>query len=175
MKQKKIVLLINISVLTFLFLATGCDFSKQPPNPPHAEAALIIELLSALKNKDYELAEKKLKRLKAFESNEIYLESIQVRVKNNKLISEAQMLLNSGDIDKAIESLNKSINIAGQNSSLADALTQLKTLKNIRQLTDDILKGENSREIATSSGKLNKMISSYPSAKTLSNKSVIHA
>ncbi len=169
MKQKINILLINFFYIVLLFLLSGCDNSKQVPDPPLAETALVTELLFALKNKDYQLAEKKIQRLKAMDSEDLFLENIQTRLKNNKLISQAQKMLDSGNIDKAIESLSQSISVEGENSSLVGALNQLETLKNIKQLTENILKSESSREIAINSGKLNRAINTYPSAKKLAN------
>jgi tetratricopeptide (TPR) repeat protein len=148
-------------------MLTGCDFSKQAPDPPHAEAALVSELLSALKNKDYSLAEKKLKRLGAIDADKMYLDNIRIRLQNNLHISRAQVLLDSGDVDGAIEILNQRISIDGPNTSLVGAVNQLEEIKSIKQLTDKVLEAESSRELAVSSGKLNRAISSYPSAKKL--------
>jgi hypothetical protein len=169
MRQKKTILLINIFCLVLLFLITGCDNSRQAPEPPHAEAALVIELLSSLKNKDYKLAEKKLKRFRGIDVDDIYLENIQIRIRNNLLIAKAQQLLNSGDINGSIKSLNQKISVEGQNSALVGALNQLGMLKNIKLLTDNILNAKKSRDLAIGSGKLSKALASYPAAKTLLN------
>ena len=169
MKQKRIILLTNTFCLILLFLLAGCDYSKQIPDPPHAEAALVIELLSALDNNDYQLAKKKLTRLKAIDSDEIYIESIRVRIENNLLISKAQKLLDSGDIDKAIDTLNQKISVEGESSALVAAFNQLETLKEIKQLTDNVLNAESAKNLAVNSGKLNRAISSYTSAKALSS------
>ena len=155
--------------LVLLFLLVGCDSSKQAPDPPHAEAALVVELFSALKDQDYQLAEKKIRRLKIIHPNEIFLENIQNRLQNNQQILKAQKLLDADDVDGAIESLSKTIYTKGQDTSLVDALNQVEALKNIKQLIDNVLTAKSSREIAVSSGKLNRVINSYPSAKALSD------
>ena len=167
MRQARTMLLVFF--LFLLFLLTGCGNSNQIPDPPHIKTDLVIELLSALKNNNYQLAEKKMKRLEAIDSNNIFFGNIRITIQNNRLISRAQGLLNLGDVDGAIELLNERISVEGQNSSLAGALNQLETLKDIKQVTDDILEAESSKEIAISSGKLNRIISSYPSAKVLSD------
>ena len=167
MKQKKNIFFGRTFCFILLFLLVGCDNSKTAPDPPHAKAALVIELFSALKDKDYSLAGKKLQRLKIIDPDKVFLESIKNRLQNNQLIYKAQQLLDSGKIDEAIESLNKDISEQGENVALISALNQLKTLKNIKQLTTKALSTKTSREIAINSAKLNKAIASYPSAKDL--------
>ena len=127
MRQARTMLLVFF--LFLLFLLTGCGNSNQIPDPPHIKTDLVIELLSALKNNNYQLAEKKMKRLEAIDSNNIFFGNIRITIQNNRLISRAQGLLNLGDVDGAIELLNERISVEGQNSSLAGALNQLETLK----------------------------------------------
>ncbi len=175
-KQIRYILLISASIL--LILLTGCDNSKKAPEPPHAEAALVVELLKALKDKDYILAEKKLTRFEADETTDVYLEDILIRIKNNLLVSKAQKMLNAGEIDKAVECLKQRVSVEGENSSLVGALNDLKTLKELDLLIEKIRNAKNSRELAINTAKLKKAIKAYPPAKILtdySNKKLNHA
>ena len=176
MKQIKYILL--VSVLAILALVMGCNKTKEAPEPPHVETALVVELLNALKAKDYSLAEKKLIRIESDETTDVYLEDILIRIKNNLLVSKAQKLLNDGKIDEAVECLQQKVSVEGENSSLVGALNDLIKLKDIDLLIDKIRKSKNSRDLALNTAKLKKIINTYPPAEILteySNKKLNHA
>jgi len=167
MATKKTYAQIFFLSLSILLLLSGCDFSSKPPNPPHSESTLVIDLFKSMRDKNFSEASNKLDRLVTIYPNNIYLSSIQTRLSDNLAITETQKILDTDGVDNAIISLHKVLEVRGQEPSLIDAMDQLKTLQEINNLSNRIIKEETSKQVAQSTGKLNRLIRNYPEAKAL--------
>jgi len=162
-----IYLSISASILISSLLINGCSRQKEVPDPPHIQAQLINELFSALRSENYELALKKIERLVALDQNATYYGGVQNTVENNMAITRVQSTLDKGNINQAIDSVNKLMQEKGQTNALLDTLSELNTLLKIKKLTEKISKEEDARALAVSTGKLNREISNYSSANYL--------
>ncbi|MCP4180091.1 MAG: hypothetical protein GY756_20195 [bacterium] len=152
------------SILICSLLITGCSKQKKIPAPPHIQAQLINELFSALRSNNYELALKKIDRLSAQDPDAPYYGAIQNTTENNMAIYQVQEILDKGNIEQSIDSVNKLMNKKGQTTALIDTVSELNTLLKIKKLTEKISQEEDARALAVSTGKLNREIASYSSA-----------
>lgn len=157
---KKIIYVFAICMLLQTF--AGCEQEQKPPSPPRAETKLVVELLTSIKNKDYNLAKKKLQRLKQISQKDVNLASIKVFINMNLVINKAQSYLNSYKIDKAKKVIKDTILDYGEMPILVKAKEKLDTLKKVKNLVEDISEVYTSEEIAKASAKIQKICSSKP-------------
>ena len=162
-KKKYFSLLI---LLTFIGFISSCSKSDTP-EPPHIKTQLVSELFAALRQENWEVALEKINRIREISSDETALLSIEVTVKNNLMIQKAQEKLDKGDIDGAIKIINDFTEKSGQSVDCRDAMRELNTLKEILILADAVATEDDSVDLAYSTAKLKKTISSYPDAKDL--------
>lgn len=163
--KKLIILFLSVSML---FIA-GCGKSKRIPEPPTAETNLVYEFFSALKSKDYQMAEQKIKMLRALNPKDIYLENIQQQIMINLCVQKTQNLLDVQKIDEAIASIQTEIATYGRQPVLLETLNTLNTLKKIEALTLELADAQSPEKMAVASAELKKLVKDNPYSKSLSN------
>ena len=160
---KLIPLLISISLLT------ACSKNNKVPDPPRLKTQIVVEFFTSLKQKDYQLAEQKIDRLKDLYPNNTNLMDISTRIQNNLYISQVQNYLDNGEIDKGYQYLNDIFVKLGYNKLLSNVKQELETLETIGILTDQLIKTESSKETAMATAKLNREIINYTPSTPLSD------
>lgn len=164
--------IIHCAIIIFfsisMFFISGCGKSKRIPEPPTVETNLVYEFFSALKAKDYQMAEQKIKMLRALNPKDVYLANIQEQIEMNLCVTKAQNLLNAQKLDDAIASIQVEITARGREPILLESQDMLNTLKKIEELTSELAQAQSSKAMAVASAKLNKVIKDKPYSKKLS-------
>jgi len=147
----------NLALIVFgclsIFILNSCSKENKAPQPPHLKAQLVYELFSALRQKNYEIALDRIDRLREIDPNDVPLQSLQSNVQNNFVMQKAQELLDKGDVDGAINSINDFATVNGQTNELRDALAELNVLKDIKTLINNAAKDTNNINLTTHSPK----------------------
>jgi len=154
-------------LLSLTLLFSSCSKTNTTPEPPHLKTQLVSELFAALRQENWEVALEKINRIKELSSDNSALSGIEVTVKNNLTIQNAQKKLDIGDIDGAIKIINDFTEKNGQIVDFRDTIEELNTLKEIRSLSESVAVEEDSVHLAYATAKLNRTISNYPEAKDL--------
>ena len=148
-------------------IISSCSKSNSTPEPPHLKTQLVSELFAALRQENWESAVEKINRIRELSPGDTALSGIEITVKNNITIKNAQEKLDNGEIDGAIKIINDFTEKNGQTVDFRDAVRELNTLKEIRSLSESVVAEEDSVNLAYATARLNKTISKYPDAKDL--------
>ena len=154
-------------LLTSTGIISSCSKSNTTPEPPHLKTQLVSELFAALRQENWEVASEKTNRIRELSPDDAALSGIEITVKNNLTIQEAQKKLDKGDIDGAIKVINDFTEKNGQTVDFRDAIREINTLKEIRNLSELVVAEEDSVNLAYATAKLNKTILNYPDARDL--------
>ena len=153
--------LISTKKLYFLLIAVlliGCTRNTDAPNPPQAEGSLVIELFTALQEKDFSVAAAKLNRLKILNPNDVNISNIEYQVQVDSGLMLAQKFLDERKISEAGSVLEQTIVKYGSRESLIHAQHKIDTIKEINNITERIKKAKTSSQLAIASGELNRII-----------------
>jgi len=152
---------ISIKKISFLLIAVlflGCTRNTDAPNPPQAEGSLVIELFTALQEKDFSLAAAKLNRLKILNPGDVNISNIEYQIQVDSGLILAQKLLDERKISEAGSVLEQIIVKYGSKESLIHAMHKIDTIKEINKITERIKKAKTSSQLAIASGELNRII-----------------
>ena len=68
----------------FAIIAGGCGRVSEAPPPPTTRANLVLELFDSLASKDHALSLKKIEKLRALDSSNIFLANLEISERDNK-------------------------------------------------------------------------------------------
>lgn len=144
---------------TLVFLA-GCG-RKKPSDPPKSRSELVLEILELLKNKEHELAMKKVGRLREIDPTNVFLANLEIAERNNMIIVQAQEEVNKGDLVRALEKINEGIKKFGRHNDLLVAQQKLAVTARIDEILAVFKQPENSTQLKEAAIQLKEIGSKY--------------
>ena len=119
---------------TICALLCGCG--KEHKAPPLERNQLVTRFFNSLSNNKPEAAAMQGRKLMALDpSNENIILLIEIQ-ESNATVFKAQKEINSGNIDRAVETLNEGIDKYPDNSSLIRLRAQVRQLRHAKKLLD---------------------------------------
>jgi hypothetical protein len=145
-------------------ISGGCSKKKEIPEPPTAHSELVLSLFSALDKKDHSLALGKIERLRQLDSGNLFLANLEIKEKNNEMISGIQNLLDEGKIEDAVNLTNDFILKHGRNEEFVSIQNELQVIKQLKETIDALNDPSSSTRLARNAAKLKAIASRYKPA-----------
>ncbi len=162
---KKTGLYLRLLALFFAIMIGGCGRASKAPPPPTTRANLVLELFDSLESKDHALSLKKIEKLRTLDSSNIFLASLEISERNNKLIREIQQMLDSGNLKAAISEAEKYLAKYGMDDRIGAAKGDLETVAKIKSVIEAFEdSNSDSVKIARNAGELKEYSRKYPPA-----------
>lgn len=162
----------NLSLLILfafsVFLLNGCG-KKPPPDPPKSQPELILGILDALKNKQHQVALKKIERLRELEPTNVFVANLEILEKNNAIIALAQDEINDADLPGALEKVNEGIKKFGPHKNLVTASKKLAIATRISEILDVFKNPRDSAQLKRAALQLKDISTKYTPARPFLN------
>ncbi|MEI8248435.1 MAG: hypothetical protein WCI51_21575 [Lentisphaerota bacterium] len=155
-----------LSAVMALAGAAGCG-KKEVPDPPLSRNRLTIEMFKNLEENKPEQAIEKIIKLKALDTENIFLAELEESEVSNIYMSTVQQQLNAGDIDAAIKTVDAARKRHGLYRSLIQADAELKKLRSLKESVTGMLQAESSEQAFAEIELSGKIAGEYPPAKAL--------
>ena len=150
--------------LLILLVNVGCG-RQDAPSPPKTRPELINDTLNVLKNKEHDVALKKIQRLRELEPTNVFLANLEILEKNNSIISHAQDEVNKFNLQKALDIINEGIKKYGRHKDLLKAQKKLSVAAKIESLLEKFKNPRDSVHLKKSAQVLKEISLKYPPAK----------
>ncbi len=147
----------GLLVLTFAFIIAGCGQGDYPP-PSLTRSNLILELFSALKNNDSQLAIAKIQKLRKLEQSNVFIAKLEIQEQNNLIINKVQKDVDAGKIDKAIALLKDEVKKYDVSPIPRQAIVEVEALKQFDDLIEKMNHPVTSQQLAYAIVDMRKLI-----------------
>jgi hypothetical protein len=147
-----------------LAIMPGCG-KKQAPPPPKNRPELINDTLNVLKERQHEVALKKIERLRELEPTNVFLANLEILERNNAIIAEAQKEIDNFNLKKALAVINDGIKKYGRHKDLMKASKKLSVASKIEDILEKLKDPENSADLRAAALELEKISRKYKPAK----------
>jgi len=143
---------------------SGCG-KKQAPTPPKNRPELINDTLNVLKERQHEVALKKIERLRELEPTNVFLANLEILERNNAIIAEAQQEIDKYNLKKALSIINDGIKKFGRHKDLMNASKKLSLASKIEDLLEKFKDPQDALALRQTAIHLKKISEKYNSAK----------
>ncbi len=155
-----------LSAVTVLAGAAGCG-KKEVPDPPLTRNRLTVDMFKSLEDNKHEQAIEKIIKMKALDTENIFLAELEESEVSNIYMGTVQQQLNAGDIEGAIKTVDAARKRHGLYRSLIQADTELKKLRSLQESVANMLQAESSEQVFAELEQSQNIVSEYPPAKAL--------
>lgn len=159
--------LIFSAFAALVLLSAGCGKRQEAPPPPLAKPDLVLDLFDALDKKDYKAAQNKIARLREIDKTSLYLAEMEITVRNNFYLTEAQNYIRKNDIGGAEALLSTAITRHGNHKIIVDAAKQIDNTKMLGLLIEACNSPRESSTLKDSALKLEALVPAFPDIKQL--------
>lgn len=121
---------------------TGCG--KGYPAPPSERNALILRFFNSMSSGDAAAASEQGEKLRRMDAGNEYIVKLITLQQSNAFLQRAQVELNSGNVDRALEILNEGTKTYPANRDLARQRTRVRQLRNAGMLLRELQEARNS-------------------------------
>ena len=143
---------------------SGCGKRQAPPAPKN-RPELINDTLNVLKERQHEVALKKIERLRELEPTNVFLANLEILERNNSIITEAQREIDKYDLKKALAVINDGIKKYGRHKDLMNASKKLSLASKIEDLLEKIKNPRDALSLRNAATHLKKISVKYAPAK----------
>ncbi|MFA6102780.1 MAG: hypothetical protein WCV67_15280 [Victivallaceae bacterium] len=158
--------LVFLPAIVVLAGVAGCG-KKEVPDPPLSRNRLTVDMFKSLEEDKHEQAIEKIIKLKAVDTENVFMAELEESEVSNIYMSTVQQQLNAGDIDAAIRTVDNARKRHGLYRSLIQADAELKKLRSLQESIGNMLQAESSGQVLAEIETSRKIIGEYPPAKAL--------
>lgn len=145
-----------------LFFA-GCGKKGAPP-PPKVRSDLVLSLYTAMEERRYEDALRKVARLREIAPSDVFLANLETVERNNSILSRTQLLIDKGDLKAASEFVSDGIVKYGRHPELMAAKRKLDVANRIEAVLNVFKHPRDSMTLKKNALDLKKIASHYKPA-----------
>ncbi|QSH42462.1 hypothetical protein P0136_02640 [Lentisphaerota bacterium ZTH] len=159
------ILMITAIVATTI-LAAGCGRNKAP-DPPLARTRIVISLFDNLRKKQYQNSVQQIDRLQALDPESVFLHQLKESELSNQYMEQAQIELGKGNLQAAVNIIDKGRNQYPFNDNLIQAENKLSKLIMLNKYIAEAQAARDADTLETILNNTKKLLTQIPNGERL--------